>query len=121
MLLSCLLLVPIIGIFLITSVDSYQSEDLKSSGSELIVNNFPESKAIYGNILAKNIALITSIVNLIISLLIYILFDFNTNQFQFVQEHYNLSYFDIYLGIDGISIYFIMLTTIIMPIALLSN
>ena len=31
------------------------------------------------------------------------------------------NYFDIYLGVDGISIYFILLTTIIMPIALLSN
>ena len=29
--------------------------------------------------------------------------------------------FDLYLGVDGISIYFILLTTIIMPIALLSN
>jgi NADH-ubiquinone oxidoreductase chain 4 len=29
--------------------------------------------------------------------------------------------FDIYLGIDGTSIYFVLLTTIIMPIALLSN
>jgi len=29
--------------------------------------------------------------------------------------------FDIYLGIDGISIFFILLTTIIMPIAILSN
>jgi NADH-ubiquinone oxidoreductase chain 4 len=38
-----------------------------------------------------------------------------------VQEHYNLQYFEIYLGIDNISIYFILLTTIIMPIALLSN
>ncbi|WP_461117894.1 hypothetical protein, partial [Spirosoma jeollabukense] len=61
------------------------------------------------------------IINLIISLIVYILFDSNTNQFQFVQEHYNLSFFDIYLGVDGISIYFVLLTTIIMPIAILSN
>nr|YP_010743656.1 NADH dehydrogenase subunit 4 [Diaporthe sojae]WET30402.1 NADH dehydrogenase subunit 4 [Diaporthe sojae] len=32
-----------------------------------------------------------------------------------------MSFFDIYLGIDGLSIYFVLLTTIIMPIALLSN
>ena len=49
------------------------------------------------------------------------MFNFNTNQFQFVQENYNLSYFDVYLGIDGISIYFVLLTTIIIPIAILSN
>jgi NADH-ubiquinone oxidoreductase chain 4 len=70
---------------------------------------------------AKVIALLTSVVNLIVSLFIYILFDSSTNQFQYVQEHYNVQLFDIYLGVDSISIYFVLLTTIIMPIALLSN
>nr|AMX22320.1 NADH dehydrogenase subunit 4 [Cryphonectria parasitica] len=73
------------------------------------------------NIYYKLVALGTSVINLIISLIIYISFDFSSNQFQFVQEHYDISYFDIYLGIDGLSIYFVLLTTIIMPIALLSN
>jgi NADH:ubiquinone oxidoreductase subunit 4 (subunit M) len=101
MLLS-LLIIPLIGIFIISSTISY------------------ESKLNY-NLICKRVALSTSIINLIISLIIYLLFDFSTNQFQFVQEHYNISFFDVYLGIDGISIYFILLTTIIMPIALLSN
>jgi NADH-ubiquinone oxidoreductase chain 4 len=70
---------------------------------------------------SKKIAFTISLANLIISLVIYILFDFSSNQFQFVHEHYDISYFDIYLGIDGISIYFILLTTMIMPIALISN
>jgi NADH-ubiquinone oxidoreductase chain 4 len=69
----------------------------------------------------KITAFATSIINLIISLVIFILFDFSSNQFQFVQEHYDMSFFDIYLGVDGISIYFVLLTTIIMPIAILSN
>jgi len=69
----------------------------------------------------KLIALTTSIVNLFISLIIFILFDFSTNQFQFVQEYYETSYFDFYLGLDGLSIYFVLLTTIIIPISLLSN
>ena len=69
----------------------------------------------------KTIALGTTVINLIISLIIYISFDFSSNQFQFVQEDYDMSYFDIYLGIDGLSVYFVLLTTIIMPIALLSN
>jgi len=102
MLLSCLLLIPIVGIFLISSHVSYQSE---------------KSKIVY----YKYITLLTSILNLIISLIIYILFDFSNNQFQFVQEDYDLSLFNIYLGVDGISIYFVLLTTIIMPIAILSN
>jgi NADH-ubiquinone oxidoreductase chain 4 len=69
----------------------------------------------------KAIALITSIFNLFISLIIFILFDFSNNQFQFVQEYHEIGPFDLYLGIDGLSIYFILLTTIIMPISLLSN
>ena len=69
----------------------------------------------------KLIALITSILNIFISLIIFTLFDFSTNQFQFVREYHKISYYDFYLGIDGLSIYFVMLTTIIMPIALLSN
>jgi NADH-ubiquinone oxidoreductase chain 4 len=69
----------------------------------------------------KLIALTTSILNLFISLIIFTLFDFSTNQFQFVQEYHNINYFDFYLGIDGLSIYFVLLTTIIIPISLLSN
>ncbi len=102
MLLVSLLLIPIVGIFMISSTISYDSEELN-------------------NKYYKNIAFITTIVNLILSLIIYLLFNYNNNQFQFVQEHYNLTYFDVYLGIDGISMYFVLLTTIIMPIAILSN
>jgi NADH-ubiquinone oxidoreductase chain 4 len=69
----------------------------------------------------KKIALSTSLINTFISLIVFILFDFSTNQFQFVQEYHQLSSYDFYLGVDGISIYFVLLTTIIMPIALLSN
>jgi NADH-ubiquinone oxidoreductase chain 4 len=91
------------------------------SSSGLLVNDASVGININNNLYYKKIAIFTSIINLIISLVIYILFDFSGNQFQFVQEHYDLSFFDIYLGIDGLSIYFVLLTTIIMPIALLSN
>ena len=49
------------------------------------------------------------------------MFDFSSNQFQFVQEYHQINSFDIYLGLDGLSIYFVLLTTIIIPISLLSN
>ena len=100
MLLSSLLTVPVIGTIIVSSIDSYKKSSVTYT---------------------KTIALVTSIINLIISLVIFILFNSSTNQFQFVQEHYNVQSFDIYLGVDGISIYFVLLTTIIMPIALLSN
>jgi NADH-ubiquinone oxidoreductase chain 4 len=102
MLLSSLLLIPIVGIFIIFSTISYESDIIKIT-------------------YYKNIAFISSILTMIVSLIIYMLFDFSSNQFQFVQEHYDLNFFNLYLGIDGISIYFVLLTTIIMPIAILSN
>jgi NADH-ubiquinone oxidoreductase chain 4 len=98
--LTLLLLIPIIGIFAILISRDYGGSSIKS---------------------IKYIALTTSILNLLLSLVIFILFDFSTNQFQFVQEYHEISSFDFYLGIDGLSIYFVLLTTIIMPIAILSN
>ena len=97
-----LLLIPLIGVGLVTVEANY--------GLSLI-----------NNIRIKSIALTTSIVNLIVSLVMFILFDFSSKQFQFIEEHYQISYFDIYLGVDGLSIYFVLLTTIIMPVAILSN
>ena len=76
-----------------------------------------DDKGIY----LKNVTLIITSLNLLISLVIFGLFNYNPSEFQFVQEHYNVSNFDIYLGVDGISIYFILLTTGIMPIALIST
>jgi len=102
MLLLLLLIIPIIGIFIIST------------------SMYDELSAIHVKRI-KFIALTTSIFNLFISLIIFILFDFSNNQFQFVQEYYEISSFDFYLGIDGLSIYFVLLTTIIMPISLLSN
>lgn len=102
MLLLTLLLVPITGILVISTGMSYDISGANIKG-------------------IKRTALITSIINLFVSLIIFMLFDFSSNQFQFVQEYYQVNFFDFYLGIDGLSIYFVLLTTIIMPIALLSN
>ncbi len=102
MLLTFLLLTPLLGIFTISTGMSYELSSL-------------DIRRI------KTIALSTSIINLFISLIVFILFDFSSNQFQFVQEYHEISSFDFYLGLDGLSIYFVLLTTIITPIALLSN
>src|ERR1700761_1528950 len=69
----------------------------------------------------KLIGLITTVLNFLISLIIFILFDYSNIEYQFIQNVYNSNAFNIYLGIDGISIYFILLTTFISPIVLLSN
>jgi len=69
----------------------------------------------------KKIALSTSIINLLISIFMWFQFDSNTSQFQFVTEFNQLSFCHFNLGIDGISLYFVLLTTFVTPIALLSN
>ncbi len=102
MIIYSLLIIPLIGIMLITSFSFF----------EVKTNN---------NKYFQYIALNTSIINLIISFVLFILFNSSSNQFQFVQEHYNIKLFNLFLGLDGISIYFILLTTIIIPIAILSN
>ena len=70
---------------------------------------------------AKKVGLISSVITLSISFFIYILFDSSNIYYQFVQEVNQIKGTDIYLGVDGISIYFVLLTTIIMPLVLLSN
>ena len=97
-----LLLIPVTGIFLITTTMYHDDTNIN-------INRI------------KITGLYTSIINLFVSLVVFILFNFSSNQFQFVQEYHSVSSFDFYLGVDGISIYFVLLTTIIMPIALLSN
>jgi NADH-ubiquinone oxidoreductase chain 4 len=135
MLLLTLLLVPLVGILIILTSEQarvYNVTGLASNGETAL---HPEevmgsSAALSENVYKENtrrtkqikqIALSASIINLIISLVIFILFDFSSNQFQFVQEYHEVSYFHIYLGLDGLSIYFVLLTTIITPISLLSN
>jgi NADH-ubiquinone oxidoreductase chain 4 len=105
MLLS-LLLIPMIGVLVILIYKNNGSTGVKKIENLKII---------------KSIALSVSSLNLFLSLFMFILFDFSTNQFQFVQEYHEISYFDFYLGVDGLSIYFVLLTTFIMPISLISN
>ena len=102
MLLVSLLLIPLAGVFLIstTAYDEDSAFKIKQT---------------------KVIALTTSIINLFVSFVVFVLFNFSSNQFQFVQEYHEINSFDFYLGVDGISIYFVLLTTIIIPISLLAN
>ena len=101
MLITSLVTIPFIGIIIILSMVSY---DLSND-----------------NRLLKFTALFISIIELVLSLIMWILFDNTSKYFQFVQEKYTIGYYDFYLGVDGISIYFVLLTTFIIPIAILSN
>ncbi len=72
---------------------------------------------------ARNAALWTSVANFILSLTVWYGFDATQAGFQFQEnrvwiEGYNIRY---HLGIDGISIYFVMLTTFLMPFVILAG
>ena len=97
MLIILLLLAPFIGIILINLIDKNNSSNIKKIG------------------------LISTLISLIVSLIIFILFDFSNIDYQFVQEIKKIEGINMYMGIDGISIHFILLTTIIMPLVILSN
>jgi len=72
---------------------------------------------------AKTFALWVSLVTFLTSVLMFIKFDANLAGFQFVEKFEwvtdkNIFYF---LGVDGISIYLIMLTTLLLPVCILAS
>ena len=98
--LSSLILLPIIGsLFILISRPSKKS-------------NFQGS---------KYIALFVSFANFLISIYLWYIFDLNISDFQFVEDRLWLQGFINYkVGIDGISILFILLTTLIAPLCIVS-
>ena len=98
--LSLLLLIPIIGSLLLLTI--------------------PEN-SIENKIKMKKITLISMIINFLISIYIWLEFDSSISQYQFVYEFIDLSYCHLNIGIDGLSLYFVLLTTFISPVAILSN
>lgn len=74
----------------------------------------------------KKIALATSLLNLIISILLWIEFDSNSSEFQFVYEFniplsFGTNFCHFNVGIDGTSLFFVLLTTFITPFCILSH
>ena len=98
--LTLLLITPIIGSLFILSIQ----ENTLNSQSKM-----------------RTIAITTSLINLLISIFLWLNFDSNTTQFQFVSEFDYLTFGHLNFGVDGISLYFVLLTTFITPIAIISN
>ena len=70
---------------------------------------------------SKYVALFISLANFLLSLYLWYLFDNTTSEFQFVEERKWIGGFINYkVGIDGISILFIILTAFITPICIIS-
>ena len=69
----------------------------------------------------KYVALFTSLVNFFLSIYLWILFDQSTSEFQFVEDRTWIKDIVNYkVGVDGISILFILLTTFITPLCIIS-
>jgi len=96
---SALILLPTIGsIFLFFSKDNSENKST-----------------------TKYVALFTSVINFLLSIYLWLLFDQSTSDFQFIEDRVWLVGFINYkVGIDGISILFIILTTFITPLCILS-
>jgi len=71
---------------------------------------------------ARNVALLTSIATFLVSLLLWVNFDNSSADFQMIDQArwlpgYSISY---KMGIDGISLFFVLLSTFLTPICILS-
>ena len=97
-LISSLILLPLIGSFFLLFIKPYKS------------NNS-----------IKYVSLFISIANLILSIYLWIVFDQNSSEFQFVENRNWMSGMIQYkVGIDGISILFVVLTALITPLCIIS-
>ncbi len=100
--LSLLTFLPLVGAFFILSI---RGDD------ETVAQN------------ARSVALWTTGINFFLSLYIWFNFDPTTAEFQFVEkfEWMPVLGFQYHMGIDGISILFVMLTTLLSPICILAS
>jgi NADH-quinone oxidoreductase subunit M len=69
----------------------------------------------------KYVALFTSVVNFLLSIYLWFLFDETTSAFQFVEDRdWLIGIVNYKVGVDGISILFVILTTFITPLCIIS-
>tara|TARA_B100001123_G_C15328048_1_gene1030241 strand:+ start:379 stop:1881 length:1503 start_codon:yes stop_codon:yes gene_type:complete len=71
---------------------------------------------------SKYVAIFTSFANFLLSIFLWLSFDSSVSEFQFIEEkNWIKGFFNFQIGVDGISILFILLTTFITPICILSG
>ena len=87
----------------------------------LIIGLFVQGSGPQSSENAKRVSLVTSIIVFLLSLVMFSEFDKNSSDFQFVEEFLWLGFFNYKLGVDGISVILILLTTGMMPLVFLSS
>ena len=119
MILVSLLIIPLIGILLIAP--SYRNFEFMPI---LNINN-NQNKEVDPDTKLKVIALSISIITFLYSLILLVLFDPTTPEYQFTfnfnYDNLNVFNSDFQIGVDGISIYFVILTTFLFPISFLAS
>jgi len=124
--LTLLLSIPLIGSLFIIAI---------SAGTQPLSGSLDRDIEAKKNLRMKQIALLASVINLIVSIILWIKFDSGNAQYQYVEEYTGLTnlfssvadtytslpFLHFYIGIDGISLYFVLLTTFITPVCILSN
>jgi proton-translocating NADH-quinone oxidoreductase chain M len=71
----------------------------------------------------RNVALSFSMLTFFLSTFLWVLFDRSTAKFQFVEEFLWIpsSNINFFIGVDGISLFFVLLTTLLVPLCLLAS
>lgn len=122
-----LLIVPLIGVLLLLLEPSFSQYNEASAANGNVQSQAMISKS---KERIKRIALIASLINFFISIIVWFQFDPNSANYQFVNDFGSiisptgsdyLNFCHFHVGIDGISLYFVLLTTFITPICILSN
>ena len=99
--LSAIIFIPLIGAFFIFVTKGEQKNVERNS---------------------KYVAIFTSLANFFLSILLWYFFDNSTPDFQFIEEKkWMAGFINFQLGIDGISMLFILLTTFIAPLCIFSG
>ena len=98
--LSAIIFIPLIGAFFILVTKGVQKNVEKNS---------------------KYVAIFSSLTNFLLSIFLWYSFDTTTSDFQFVEKKkWMEGFINFQLGVDGISILFILLTTFIAPVCIFS-
>ena len=145
---TSLLLIPLIGILILLLEPSFAHffsgskttvgwQNVENKSSTIFTNSLIASSLTLdeynSNERIKKIALFTSLINLMLSIIMWFQFDPNSSNYQFVSDfgylssatHLqisdSLSFCHFHVGVDGISLYFVLLTTFITPVCILSN
>ncbi|MEL7109754.1 MAG: NADH-quinone oxidoreductase subunit M [Pseudomonadota bacterium] len=105
--LSAVTFIPLAGAILILLVKMLTGSQTQPDGSE-------DQRVMYAGLLF-------SVMTFVISLIVFVYYDFNGTGYQFVEEVDWFSGIKYKMGIDGMSLLLILLTTFLTPIALIAS